>query len=172
MTFKNEKELERFILKKCHSALEKSQEKVYKILDKFLNDFYNDYDPSSYIDWDGTVKPKRLYYSRTFELLHSLVKSEIIPSKNGYEAQVYFDYNYLNREYPDGNQPSGFQVMEAAAQGLHGAIGDESKKLQYVEGNTGVGIWDGGSRNPIKELDAKAIEILKNMLIAEGIPIK
>ena len=79
------------------------------------------------------------------------------------EIQNY--YNYLNSRYPDGNQPSGLQVMEAAAQGLHGAIGSE---FQYVQGDTGVGVWN----DPIKILDRKAIEMLKNMLIAEGIPIK
>lgn len=162
MVFKNEKQFEDFILKKCRSALVKSQEKVYRILDKFLNDFYNDYDPTSYVDWDGTIKLKR-GYERTYQLLHSLVKSEIVPYKNGYKAEVYFDYNSL--QYLDGNQPSGLQVMEAAAQGLHGAIGEE---FLYVHGNTGVGIWD----DPIKKLDAEAIDILKNMLIAEGIPIK
>ena len=163
MVFKNEKQLESFLLNKCHDALMKTQDKVYQILDKFLNDFYNDYDPSSYVDWDGTRKLKSLYYHRTEQLLHSLVKTEIIPSKNGYEAQVYFDYNSL--KYFDGNRPSGLQVMEAASQGLHGAIGDN---FQYVHGNTGVSIWN----DPIKVLDAKAIDILKNMLIAEGIPIK
>ena len=162
MVFKNEKELERFILAKCKSALAKTQEKVYKILDKFLNDFYKDYTPGTYTDWDGTEKFYR-GYDRTYQLLHSLVKTEIIPSKNGYEAQVYFDYNSL--KYLDGNQPSGSQVMEAAAQGLHGAIGDG---FWYFDGNTGVSVWN----DPIKILDAKAIEILKNMLIAEGIPIK
>lgn len=162
MVFKNEKELESFLLKKCHSALAKAQERVYKILDKFLNDFYDDYDPGSYIDWDGTWKSKR-GYDRTYQLLHSLVKSEIVQSKNGYKAKVYFDYDSL--KYLDGNRPSGYQVMEAASQGLHGAIGNE---FLYVHGNTGVGIWD----DPVQILDAKAIEMLKDMLIAEGIPIK
>lgn len=162
MVFKNEEELKRFVLKRCHSALEKTQEKVYEILDKFLNDFYNDYDPTTYVDWDGTKKIKR-GYDRTYQLLHSLVKTEIIPSGKGYKAQVYFDYNSLS--YLDGNQPSGLQVMEAAAQGLHGAIGED---FQYVNGNTGVSVWN----DPVKILDKKAIEILKNMLIAEGIPIK
>lgn len=162
MVFKNEKELEKFILKKCHSALAKTQEKVYQILDKFLNDFYKDYTPGTYTDWDGTKKYYR-GYDRTYQLLHSLVKTEIIPSKNGYEAQVYFDYNSL--QYLDGNRPSGLQVMEAAAQGLHGAIGEG---FWYFDGKTGVSVWN----DPIKILDAKAIEILKNMLIAEGIPVK
>jgi len=163
MVFKNEKELEKFMLNKCHSALAKAQEKVYQIIDKFLNDFYKDYDPSTYVDLDGQERHKKKYYIRTYQLLHSLVKSEIVQSKNGYEAKVYFDYDSL--QYLDGNQPSGLQVMEAAAQGLHGAIGEN---FQYVEGRTGVGIWN----DPIKELDAKAIDMLVDMLKAEGIPVK
>lgn len=163
MVFKNEKELERFFMKQSRQALIKAQEKVYQIIDKFLNDFYNDYDPSRYVDLEGNERHKKKYYIRTYQLLHSLVKSEIVPSKNGYEAKVYFDYNSL--QYLDGNQPSGLQVMEAAAQGLHGAIGEN---LQYVEGRTGVGIWN----DPIKKLDAEAIDILVNMLRAEGIPVK
>lgn len=162
MVFKNEAELKKFLLPKIQNALAKTQEKVYQILDKFLNDFYNDYDPYGYVDWDGTYKFKR-GYDRTYQLLHSLVKTEIIPSKNGYKAQVYFDYNSL--KYYDGNRPSGLQVMEAAAQGFHGAMGDD---FLYVHGDTGVGIWN----DPKEILDAKAIEMLKNMLIAEGIPIK
>lgn len=163
MVFKNQKELEKFMLNKCQSALAKTQEKVYRIIDRFLNDFYNDYDPSTYVDLDGQERHKKKYYIRTYQLLHSLVKSEIIQSKNGYEAKVYFDYD--NLKYLDGNQPSGLQVMEAAAQGLHGAIGEN---FQYVEGRTGVGIWN----DPIKKLDAEAINILVNMLKAEGIPVK
>lgn len=166
MVFKNEEELKRFVLKKCQIALEKTQEKVYEILDRFLNDFYNDYVPSMfYVDWDGKEKVKTYYYRRTRRLLHSLVKSRVIPSGSGYKAEVYFDYDYLGSRYPDGNQPSGLQVMEAAAQGLHGAIGAE---FQYVNGETGVGVWN----DPVKILDRKAIEMLKDMLIAEGIPIK
>ncbi len=164
MVFKNEEELKRFLLHKCRNALAKSQEKVYEIVDKFLNDFYADYTPSpTYVDWDGKVKSKTYYYQRTYQLLHSLVKAEVVPTGNGYEARVYFDYSSLS--YPDGNQPSGAEVMAAAAQGLHGAIGSN---FQYVSGNSGVGIWN----DPIRELDAKAIGILKSMLIAEGIPIK
>ena len=164
MVFKNEKELKEFVLKKSRNALAKTQEKVYKILDRFLNDFYKDYTPGTYTDWDGTQK---FYhgYDRTYQLLRSLVKADVVPSKNGYKAEVYFDKSYLDSKYDTGNQPSGMQVMEAAAQGLHGAIGDN---LQYVHGNTGVSVWN----DPIKILDAKAIEMLKDMLIAEGIPIK
>lgn len=147
MTFKNEKELERFILKKSRLALIKAQEEVFKIIKDFLRKFYMDYDP--------------IMYERTYQLLQSLVQSRIISSGKGYKAEVYFNFDGLN--YTTGRQPSGEQVMEVAAYGGHGAEG-----LRVVDGESGVSVWN----DPLQVLDAKAVEILKNMLIAEGIPIK
>lgn len=146
MVFKNETQLKSFLLAKCQNALIKTQEKVYKIIDMYVQRFYADYDP--------------VMYDRTYQLLHSLVKSEIISTGNGYEAQVYFDMSNLN--YVTGRQPSGEQVVSAAAYGGHGATG-----LKVVYGG-GEDIWF----TPLEVLNAEAIEILRSMLIAEGIPIK
>lgn len=155
MTFKNEKELERFILKKSRLALMKAQEQVYKILKDFLYRFYDDYDPE---------------FPRTYQLLQSLVQSRIVSTGKGYKAEVYFALDKLS--YSGGN-PSGEQVMAAASQGLHGAIGKIpnpvwSPNFQYFDGNVGVDIWN----TPIAILDTEAIKILKDMLVSEGIPIK
>ena len=155
MVFKNEKELERFLLKKSRLALLKAQDKVYEIIKKFLYEYYHDYDPS--------------VYDRTYQLLRSLVESRIVTDGKGYKAEVYFNVDSLN--YVTGGMPSGEQVMDAAIKGLHGAIGDipkSDKQFKYMAGNTGVNIWG----DPMQELNAKAINILKQMLISEGIPIK
>lgn len=152
MVFKSQKELEKFMLNKCQAALAKAQEKVYRIIDKFLNDFYDDYDP---------------IYDRTGQLMRSLVKSEITQNGKGYKAEVYFDLDGLS--YAGGN-PSGEQVMEAASQGYHGAIGKmphKDKEFLYMHGKTGVSVWN----DPIKQLNAEAIDILVDMLKAEGIPV-
>lgn len=159
MVFKSEKELERFILKKSRLALLKAQDEVYRIIKKFIYDYYNDYDPS--------------FYDRTYQLLSSLVESRIISTGKGYRAEVYFaldKLSYSKYAWQGGDPPSGEEVFEAAKRGLHGAIGDAGGGWQYLYmgGNTGVNIWS----DPIRELDEKAINILKKMLIAEGIPIK
>lgn len=146
MVFKSEKELERFILKKSRLALMKAQDKVCNIIKQFLYKYYADYDP--------------VMYERTYQLLSSLVESRVISTGKGYEAEVYFNVGGLN--YSTGLSPSGEQVMGAAAKGLHGASG-----MRVVSGNSGVSIWD----DPIRQLDAEAINILKEMLISEGIPI-
>lgn len=145
MVFKNESQLKSFLLQKCRNALIKSQEQVYQIIDRFVKEFYAEFSPEM--------------YERTYQLYRSLVKSEIIQVGNGYRAEVYFDFGSL--VYTTGASPSGEQVMNAASYGGHGAEG-----LHIIAG--GTGIWD----EPKQILDAKAIEILKNMLIAEGVPIR
>lgn len=147
MGFKNQNELERFLLKKSRLALLKSQDKVYTIIKQFVYKYYSDYDP--------------VLYERTYQLLQSLVQSRIISDGKGYKAEIYFDVDGLR--YVTGRQPSGGQVMDAAASGGHGASG-----LRVVPGDTGISIWN----DPIQKLDAEAIDILKNMLISEGVPIK
>ena len=156
MVFDNEKQLEKFILKKSRLALLKAQDKVYAILKEFLYNFYAGYDP--------------IIYHRTYQLLQSLVQSRIVSDGRGYKAEVYYNLDKLS--YGGGN-PSGEQVMAAAKQGLHGAIGKiphpiHSDEFLYVSGDSDIGIWN----QPIEVLDAEAIGILKSMLIAEGIPIK
>lgn len=147
MVFKNQNELERFLLQKSRLALLKSQEKVYTIIKQFVYKYYSDYDP--------------VLYERTYQLLRSLVQSRIVSDAKGYKAEIYFNVDGLR--YVTGEQPSGKQVLDAAASGGHGASG-----LYIVSGNTGVSVWN----DPIQKLDAETIEILKNMLISEGVPIK
>lgn len=149
MVFKNKKQLEEFLYNKAYDALKNAQTVVFDIIQDFLEQFYADYDPS--------------LYERTEQLLRSLVKGTIQPSAKGYVVDVYFDIGSLN--YVTGNQPTGEQVMAAASQGLHGAIGSD---LLYVHGNTGVGVWN----DALQVLNAEAVRILRDRLIEQGIPIR
>lgn len=146
MFFKNEDQLKSFLMSKCQAALKNAQEKVYKIIDLHIQRFYADYDP--------------VMYDRTYQLMHSLVKSNIRPTGSGYEAEVYFDLGSIS--YVTGAKPSGGQVMDAAAYGGHGASG-----LKVVYGG-GADIW----QTPKDILDAEAINILVQELRVAGIPIK
>lgn len=145
MVFKSEAQLKSFLLSKCQNALIKAQEQVYQIIDRFVKEFYAEFSPEM--------------YERTYQLYRSLVKSDIVPTGNGYKAEVYFDFSSL--VYTSGSSPSGEQVMNAAAYGGHGAEG-----LHIIAG--GTGIWD----EPKQILNSEAINILKRMLISEGIPIR
>ena len=150
MVFKNDAELEKFLLQKCKNALTKSQEQVYQIINRFVKEFYAEYVPD--VSNGG--------YERTYQLFRSLVKSDIIKTANGYKAEVYFDLSSL--DYVTGSRPSGEQVMQAAEWGRHGAMG------LAVADFKGTSIW----HEPLAILDAQAINILKKMLISEGIPIR
>lgn len=149
MVFKNEKELEKFLLAKCQDALLKAQGEVYVIIKRFLDKFYEEYDPSK----------SEYGYQRTNQFLNSLVRSRIVPDGKGYKAEVYFDLDYI---YYTGSNPTGEQVMQAAEYGRHGAMG------LAVADFKGTSVW----HEPLEILDAKAIKILVDMLKAEGIPIK
>lgn len=149
MVFKNKNELLDFLYNKAYESLIRAQGVVYEIIHDVIVQFYEDYDP--------------ILYERTEQLLNSLVKGRVYPSSKGYMVDIYFDLSSLN--YVTGNQPTGEQVMAAASQGLHGAIGAD---LLYVEGNRGVGVW----KDSLKVLDAEAIRILKDRLIEQGIPIR
>lgn len=154
MVFKNEKQLEAFLLQKCRAALVKSQQQVYQIIDRFVKEYYAYYSPEM--------------YERTYQLYRSLVKGDVERTANGYEAKVYFDLSSL--DYVTGGKPSGEQVMTAAKEGWHGAVGkipNSDKYYKYVVSG-GEGVWD----EPKQILDAQAKEILKKMLISEGVPIK
>lgn len=146
MIFKNEEQLKNFLLSKCQSALIKSQEQIYQIIDRFVKEFYAEFSPEM--------------YERTYQLYRSLVKSEIITTSNGFEAYVYFDLSSL--DYVTGSRPSGEQVMQAADYGRHGAMG------LAVADFKGTSIW----YESLEILNAGAINVLKRMLISEGIPIK
>lgn len=146
MVFKNEKQLEAFLLQKCRNALVKSQEQIYQIINRFVKEFYAEFTPEM--------------YKRTYQFYQSLVKGDIVKTPKGYETKVYFDLSSL--DYVTGSNPSGEQVMQAAEWGRHGAMG------LAVADFKGTSVW----HEPLAILDANAINILVNMLRAEGIPIK
>lgn len=145
MVFKNEKQLKNFLLEKSRLALLRAQDRVYVIIKQFLRQFYSEYDP--------------VVYERTYQFLQSLVQSRVIKDRNGYKAEIYFNLDYI---YETGANPSGEQVMQAAEWGRHGAMG------LMVADFKGASVW----HEPLKILNVEAINILRDMLIAEGIPIK
>lgn len=146
-TFKSSKELKDYIIGKSYEAMQRAEEYVYSLIDRYLQDFYRDYDPSS--------------YTRTDQLLRSLVKSDIRKSGNGWESYVYFDYTSL--KYTTGSRPTGEQVVSAAAHGEHGAEG-----LKMMSGNTGVDVWN----TPVEIINSEFMGKFKEYLIQAGIPVK
>ena len=101
MVFKNERQLKSFLLAKCKNAVISAEEKVHRIIDGCLKQFYSEFDPDQYI--------------RTEKLLHSLVKSGVKPTSSGFEAEVYFDASTL--DYATGSW-DGETVLNVAMESI------------------------------------------------------
>lgn len=155
MTFKNEKQLKDFLMAKCKNAVVQAEEKVHRIIDDCLKQFYSEFKPDEYI--------------RTQQLLHSLVRSGIHPSTNGFEAEVYFDVGLLN--YDQGVVPlqsGGYGWAEWDAETvLRVAMTGDYGGLPHGGYEGGTAIWT----ESLKRL-GNIFELLKQELKAQGIPIK
>lgn len=153
-TFNTQEEIEAYILNHSKFAIRASQEKVYKIIETFLKQYYSDYTPEEYI--------------RTYNLLRSLVKSEIRQVGNGFEAEVYFDASEL--DYQKGK-------IELQHTKEHGRYGWATWGADKVLSTALHGSHGGYKRTaPIygqsmNVLNAQAIKILKEDLIKAGIPV-
>lgn len=142
MVFKNEKQLEAFLLKKSRQALLKAQDKVYGIIKQFVYGFYTEFTPEE--------------YHRTLQLLRSLVHSGIVSDSKGYKVEIYFDVGGLN--YDTGTW-SGEEVFDVAMNYKypHGAY----------SGAGGSPMW----KPIIEKLNVDAINVLVDMLRAEGVSV-
>lgn len=150
MVFKNEKQLKEFLLSKCKIALTQVEERIYRVIDGALQQYYSEFEPDEYI--------------RTQQLLHSLVKSDVKRVGDRYEAEVYFDGSSMHYETQHVLRQSGWygsatwgadEVLDTAMNGSHGG---------YIDGTA---IW-GTSHAVLGDI----YMLIKKELIAQGIPIK
>lgn len=82
MAFHSMSELKAYLMPKMEKALIRERDSVYSVINMYLKQFYEEYDPNE--------------YHRTEQLLRSLVKSEIKQEANGFSAYVYFDIDGLD----------------------------------------------------------------------------
>lgn len=149
MVFKSAEEIKMYIMKNMQIAIKEAEKKAYEIISKFLKQYYSEFSPS--------------VYERTYQLLSSLVESEIISTGNGYQVQIYFDASRLDYSMklingtPVPNKGwSEEKTLEAAMNGSHGGY------------TSGTPIWS----ESVAALDANMIIILKQSLVSAGIPVK
>lgn len=152
MIFKNEKQLKDFLLSKCKTAVQSTANGAYQEIKDRTVDWYDDYTP---VD-DG--------YERTYQL-HGERNANFIIREGNYsgdncEETIRLDTNGM---YYTGKNPSRKQVIDTAAQGLHGV--SDGDGWFYMFGETGVELWD-------DELQERVKGELIHALIAQGIPIK
>lgn len=156
MVFKNEAELKNFLMKKCKEAVAGTERKVHDIIDKCLQQFYNEFEPEEYI--------------RMGQLLHSLVKSGVKPTTNGYEAEVYFDVDGIHYQNGWVETKSGYgyanwdkdTILDVVMTGSHSGLPHGGRA-------GGTAIWT-ESQATINALGG-VIEMIVRELRLIGVPI-
>ena len=168
MTFSSLDALERYILSRSEVAIKMAQEKVFRLIEDYILKYYTEFSPE--------------VYERTYQLLCSLVKTAVVPSGNGWIAEVYFDSSTLDYHIkhlhgkpvaggfehpyvrgvitPDGtfqnSKGDAEKTLAAAAHGSHGGY------------TSGTAIFD----DPVKILNKESRSMLKKALIDAGIPVR
>lgn len=142
--FSSTNELRNYILSKSRVAMVAAQEKVYRILEEFVQRFYGEFDP--------------VMYERTYQLFRSMVKADIKSTGNGWAAEVYFDKTQMDHS---------LKSVWTEEQILHTALVGAYPHGGYKPAG-GTGIWT--SAMPV--ISKEAMDALKEELIKAGIPVK
>ena len=149
MAFTNTAQIKAYLMKHMETAVKQAQKKAYDVISTFLKKYYSEFSPSM--------------YERTYQLLSSLVESQITSTGNGYRAEIYFDASRLDYSMklvngkPISNRGwSAEKTLNAAMTGSHGGYA------------AGTAIWDESEA----VLNSDIINILKQSLISSGIPVK
>lgn len=164
MFIHNKDELNAMLLQKTKNALIKAQEQVYAVVGRFVKEYYAEYNP---VD-----------YQRTYQFYRSLVKSNIEPAGGGkqlgWKATVYFDLNRLDyymkttkRKGTQRNDKKHFDDPLTEKQVVHRILnyGYHAVKPRKIKGTP---VW----YETQLFLDKEGFNLLKKMLLSEGISIK
>lgn len=164
MLIHNKDELNAILLQKTKNAVIKAEGTVYNIIHRFVKEYYAEYDPVMYV--------------RTYQFYQSLVQSEITPVEKGlgWKARVYFDLSKLNYYMKTIQRNNKRKTLRNTSDNFDDPL-DEAGVLDRVMAGyhvvrprivQGTPIW----LETQKILDEQGFEILKRMLVSEGIPIK
>lgn len=144
-------DLTKILESRIQQALKMTQQEIFEVIQQHITDYYKE--P---VFRNGTSAIPMIY-DRTYKLLNSLIKTDIVKSGGNISCKVEIDPNYLNYRYMGG--ASGLDVMLSAEQAFHG---------WSVEGD--IRIWS-------DSLDELGLEpgilfIMKNNLKKCGVPVK
>lgn len=144
-------DLTRIIELRVQKALEMTQQEIFEVIQEHIIDYYKE--P---VFRNGTSAIPMLY-DRSYKLLNSLIKTDIVKSSGTISCSVEINPNYLNYQYMGG--ASGLEIMLSANERFHG---------WSVEGD--MRIWD----DALAELGLKPgiLYIMKNNLKKCGVPVK
>lgn len=91
---KNINDLKRIINPHIQYALKSTQKIINDCIQESIDEYYKE---KVFLDGTSCIPD---VYDRTYKLLNSLVKTEIVKSGDTFSCQVKIDDNYLNYRYP------------------------------------------------------------------------
>lgn len=109
---KSMRDLTKILESRIQQALKMTQQEIFKVIQQHISDYYKE--P---VFRNGTSAIP-LLYDRSYKLLNSLIKTDIVKSGGTISCAVQIDPNYLNYKYIGG--VSGLDVMLSADQFFHG----------------------------------------------------
>jgi len=144
-------DLTKIIESRIQQALKMTQQEIFEVIQQHITDYYKE--P---VFRNGTSAIPMIY-DRTYKLLNSLIKTDIVKSGGNISCKVEIDQNYLDYHYMGG--ASGLDVMLSANEQFHG---------WSIEGD--MRIWD----DALTELGLEPgiLYIMKSNLKKYGVPIK
>lgn len=148
---KSMSDLTKILESRIQQALKITQQEIFEVIQQHITDYYKE--P---VFRNGTSAIPMLY-DRTYKLLNSLIKTDIVKSGGTISCSVEIDPNYLDYTYMGG--ASGLDVMLSADQLFHG---------WSVEGD--MQVW----QDSLAELGLKPgiLYIMKKNLRKCGVPVK
>ena len=144
-------DLNKILESRIKQALKMTQNEIFKVFQKYITEYYKE--P---VFRDGTSAIPMIY-DRTYKMLNSLIKTDIVKNGNTLSCTVEIDPNYLNYKYIGGM--SGLDIILSANERFHG---------WSIEGD--IQIWD----DALAELGLKPgiLYLMKSNLKKCGVPIK
>lgn len=151
IVIKSMSDLTKIIESRIQQALKMTQQEIFEVIQQHITDYYKE--P---VFRNGTSAIPMIY-DRTYKLLNSLIKTDIVKSSGTISCSVEINPNYLDYHYMGG--ASGLDVMLSADQAFHG---------WSVEGD--MRIWS----DSLSELGLKPgiLYLMKNNLKKCGVPVK
>jgi hypothetical protein len=142
--------LKRIVQNRASYALKNTQNEMFKVFQKHIGEYYSEK------VFKGGTSAIPAMYDRTYKLLNSLIKTEVVQSGWEISCKVQIDEDYLSYTYEKG--ATGLDVAKWANENLHGGT---------VKGD--IEIWN----DAIEELGGKAgiLSLLKTNLKKCGVPI-
>ena len=140
---KNINDLNKILEQRVSMALKMAQKDIGECIQESIDEYYKEK------VFRGGTSAIPLIYDRTYKLLNSMIKTEIVKNGNSLSCQVGISDDYLNYKYPgtnglDGVDATGRDILDWNSEnGSHGGSVDGDWKIweqamQSLSGENGI----------------------------------